>query len=90
MPEAKTMSIWVDAGVKARAERIFSELGIPTSTAINMFLRSVVRHGGFPMELRIRPNRETEEAIEEIEQGIGLSRVFNTPDELMEDLMSDA
>ena len=36
------------------------------------------------------PNEETIEAIEEAEKGIGLSRTFDTVDELMKDLMSDA
>ena len=55
-----------------------------------MFLKSVVRYGGLPFETRLRPNAETRQAIEEIEQGIGLSRTFHSTDELMEDLMRDA
>lgn len=35
------------------------------------------------------PNKETLKAIEELEAGIGLSKPFNTVDELMEDLNAD-
>lgn len=91
MPTAtKTLNLRVDANLKTQAEHIFSELGLPTSTAITMFLKSVVRYGGLPLDLRLRPNVETRQAIEEIEQGVGLSRVFHSTDELMEDLTSDA
>ena len=87
MPTAtKTLNLRVDAKLKAEAEHIFSELGLPTSTAITMFLKAVVRYGGLPFEVRLRPNAETRQAIEEIEQGIGLSRTFHSTDELMKDL----
>ncbi|MBR2214872.1 MAG: hypothetical protein IJ849_03820 [Selenomonadaceae bacterium] len=36
------------------------------------------------------PNAETIRAIEEVEQGIGLSRAFTSVDELFEELMRDA
>ena len=36
------------------------------------------------------PNETTIQAIKEIEAGIGLSRTYNTVEELMKDLMSDA
>ncbi len=91
MPTAtKTLNLRVDANLKAQAEHIFSELGLPTSTAITMFLKSVVRYGGLPLDLQLRPNAETRQAIDEIEQEVGLSRVFHSTDELMKDLMSDA
>ncbi|MBO6235985.1 MAG: type II toxin-antitoxin system RelB/DinJ family antitoxin, partial [Schwartzia sp.] len=37
----KALNVRVDADLKAQAEHIFSELGLPTSTAITMFLKSV-------------------------------------------------
>ncbi|MBQ9377781.1 MAG: type II toxin-antitoxin system RelB/DinJ family antitoxin [Schwartzia sp.] len=86
----KTLNLRVDADLKAQAEHIFSELGLSTTTAINMFLKAVVRYGGLPLDMRIRPNAETQQAIEEIEHGVGLSRVFRSTDELMEDLTRDA
>ncbi len=68
MSATKTLNLRVDAELKAQAEQIFSELGLPTSTAITMFLKSVVRYGGIPFELRTHsPNKETEDALKEYE-----------------------
>ena len=63
----KSLNLRVDADLKAQAERIFSELGLPTSTAITMFLKSVVRYNGIPLELRLDeiPNDETLAALQE-------------------------
>ena len=53
MAATKTLNLRVDAELKAQAEHIFSELGLPTSTAITMFLKAVVRYGGLPFETRL-------------------------------------
>jgi len=65
----KNLNLRVDAELKAQAEHIFSELGLPTSTAITMFLKSVVRHGGIPFSLRLDDpsNAETITAMNEKE-----------------------
>lgn len=68
MATTKTLNLRVDADLKAQAEQIFSKLGLPTSTAITMFLKSVVRYGGIPFDLRAHvPNEETQEALREYE-----------------------
>ncbi len=66
---------------------MFAELGINMSTAMNMFLRQAVRHGGIPFDLRVsKPNAETMAAIKETEKGQNMSKEFDSVDELMEDL----
>ena len=84
----KNLNLRVDADLKAQAEHIFSELGLPTSTAITLFLKSVVRHGGIPFSLRLDevPNAETLKAIEEVEAQEGLVGPFHSVDEVMEEL----
>ena len=84
----KNLNLRVDAELKAQAEHIFSELGLPTSTAITMFLKSVVRHGGIPFSLRIdeTPNAETLQAMDDVNHGRNLSRVYDSVEEFMEDL----
>lgn len=49
-------TITVDNTLMSQAETIFTELGIPASTAVNMFLKSVVRCGGIPFDTRLSPN----------------------------------
>ena len=42
----------VEPEVKEQAEAILSSLGIPTSTAINMFYRQIVIHRGLPFAVQ--------------------------------------
>jgi len=46
--EKTTLSVKIDKDLKQQAEYILSELGLNLPTAINIFLRAVVRHGGLP------------------------------------------
>jgi len=59
------LNIRTEKEVKENAEKIFSELGMSMSTAINLFLRQTIRFGGIPFELKVTPNAETLAAIEE-------------------------
>ena len=87
MAETKTLNLRIDADLKHQAETIFANLGIPTSTAINIFLRSVVRNGGFPFDLRISPNeRETLKAIDDVNHHRNLSKTYDTVEDVMEAL----
>lgn len=87
MSETKTLNLRVDAELKQQAELIFSDLGIPTSTAINMFLHSVVRYGGIPFDLRLSANQlETLQAIDDVNHHRNLSKTFDSVNDLMEDL----
>lgn len=53
--KTETINIRIDAEIKEQAEKIFSALGIPTSTAITMFLKSTIRCQGFPCDLSVDP-----------------------------------
>lgn len=60
------LNIRIDKKVKEQSEEIFNELGLNMTTAINIFLRSVIREHGIPFELKIDiPNATTIAAIEE-------------------------
>ncbi len=60
------LNIRTDREVKDAAEKIFSELGITMTTAVNMFLRQTIRENGIPFELKLNaPNALTVAAIEE-------------------------
>ena len=81
------LNIRVDADLKKQAEEIFNELGLNMSTALNVFLRETVRYRGIPFEMRLHtPNKETLEAIRDVNLGQNLSGPFNSVAELMEDL----
>ena len=43
----------IEPDVKAQAESILSELGIPASNAINMFYKQIILNRGLPFEVKI-------------------------------------
>jgi len=48
-----TIQIRTDVGVKSQADSVFKSLGITMSDGINIFLRQVNLHGGFPFEVKL-------------------------------------
>lgn len=66
MAETTNLNIRTDKDIKEAADYIFSELGINMTTAVNMFLRQVIRTNSVPFELKLNtPNEVTRAAIEE-------------------------
>ena len=64
--ENTTVNIRTDKEVKLAAEKIFEELGLNMTTAINIFLKQTIRENGIPFELKLKtPNETTAAAIEE-------------------------
>jgi addiction module RelB/DinJ family antitoxin len=53
MMASTTIQIRSDAEVKAAADSVFKKLGITMSDGINIFLRQVNLHGGFPFEVKL-------------------------------------
>lgn len=66
MSNQTNLNIRTDADIKASAERIFEQLGLNMSTAVNIFLRQAIRQGGLPFEVKLDiPNETTAAAIRE-------------------------
>lgn len=81
------MNIRVDNDIKNNAKKIFAELGMDLTTAVNIFLRQSIREHGMPFELKLHvPNDETLEAIRQVNNKEDLSKSFSSISELMEDL----
>ena len=51
--ETTNLNIRTDREVKLAAERIFEELGLNMTTAVNIFLRQTIRENGIPFELKL-------------------------------------
>lgn len=93
MAKTDTITLRVNPELKREAEALCEDMGLTLSTAYTMFLKAVVRTRSIPFRVLAsssNPNKETIAAIEEIEQGVGLSKTFATSDELMEDLLNHA
>lgn len=59
-------SIRLDVEVKKRSEAMLNEMGLNISTAVNVFLRQMLRQGKIPFEIGVDiPTAETKEALEE-------------------------
>lgn len=48
MEKTATLNLRVNPDDKAAAERVLSQLGIPMSTAVTMFLKQIALTGGIP------------------------------------------
>jgi DNA-damage-inducible protein J len=67
------ISLRVDDDVKRNAERTLNDIGLSMSTAINIFLKTVVRENRIPFELSADPFY-SKENIEELERRIASVR----------------
>ncbi len=61
------INVRVDDKVKKEAAELFADLGMDTSTAINLFLRQAIVCNGIPFAIK-RPSAETIAALQEVEE----------------------
>ena len=79
------VSVRVDDEVKSNAEATLNAIGIPMSTAVNVFLKAVAREHRIPFELNADPfysdsnMRHIKRGIEALDAGKGVEH------ELLED-----
>lgn len=77
MEKTATLNLRVNPNVKEKAEKVLSQLGIPMSVAIDMFLNQISLVGGIPFSvvlpkenLSVNADAMTdEELLEKIEKG---------------------
>ncbi len=53
MGKTTTLNLRVDPDVKKRAEKVLSQLGIPMSTAIDIYLKQISMTGGIPFAVTL-------------------------------------
>lgn len=84
-------NISIDEEIKPKAQAMLAEFGLDLSTAVNMFLRQMLREKAIPFEVRWDiPNSDTLAAmaeVEEMEKYPELAKTYSSVDELMEDLL---
>ena len=56
MSKSKNLYIRIEPDVKENAEMILTQLGIPMSNAVGMFLKQVILHRGLPFDVTIPRN----------------------------------
>ncbi len=85
MSKTATIQTRIEPGIKTEVEKVLKTIGLTTSEAIGIFFRRIIMEQGLPFPVKIT-NPETIKAIEEAIEGKNLSKVYNTPDEMFEDL----
>lgn len=53
MEKTATLNIRVNPIVKERAEKVLSQLGVPMTTAIDMYLNQIALTGGIPFSISL-------------------------------------
>ena len=84
------VNIRMDEATKIAFDKFCAEIGLSVSAAFNIFAKTVVREQRIPFELTTEtPNAETKKAIENVRNGVGLSKGFHSVSDLIEDLYAD-
>lgn len=89
------INVMVDKQDKEQATNILKDLGLTMSTAINMFVKQIIKEGGIPFEIKNpKPSKELLEALREGEQIIqdlesGKRKVYNNVSEMMKVILDD-
>jgi DNA-damage-inducible protein J len=77
---AKTTNLYVrlEPGLKEQAEAVLSQLGMPVSNAVNIFLKQVVMQRGIPFDVKIPVGKPVEmAALPEIELNRELEKGYS-------------
>ncbi len=81
------INIKTDSALKLQAEKLFSELGLNMSTALNIFLRQAVRENRIPFEItKNTPNAETVKAMQDTLNDYNMTGPFNSMQALKDSL----
>lgn len=84
------INIRVDNKVKEQFDNLCTELGLNMSTAINLFVKTVIREKRIPFEISLNtPNAKTIKAIEDVENNVGLSKPFESVEDAMNSMLED-
>lgn len=79
MANTVNVNIRVDEELKKQTEVLLSDMGLNMTTAVNIFLRQVLRTGGIPFEITTRTEdfynpvnqRMLRTSIDKLERGLG-------------------
>lgn len=89
MANTINVNIRVDEDLKRQTESLLTEMGLNMTTAVNMFLRQVLRTGGIPFEVTARKDdfyspanqQVLRESINRLEKGLGTAHELIEVDE---------
>jgi len=86
------VQVRIDETVKSQAVAVLNNLGMDTSTAINVFFRQVIAENGLPFQPKqAKFNTETLAAIKESDEMVknGTGKSYTSVDGLFKDALGD-
>jgi len=88
MPKTAVITARVEPEVKAEAEKIFSEMGLTMSQAMNMYLRQVINRRAIPFELRADESKKDVQFLKSL-AGV-VNSGYSDTSERVEELVTEA
>ena len=86
-------SIKIDEETKKEAQKLFKDLGLSLSTAINIFLKQAIREKGIPFYINSLPeNSELAQALEEakkIKKNPSNYKSYGSPKEMFTNVLGE-
>ncbi len=86
-------NISIDAETKAKAQVMLADLGMDLSTAVNIFLKQMLREGGIPFSItRDVPNKVTRDAMKELQDVCRFPekyKRYSDVESMMEDVLGE-
>lgn len=80
--------IRMDENLKKQFDYLCNELGLTMSTAINMFVKAVVRENRIPLDLSLyTPNATTVQAIQDVENGLKTSIPYTSSRDVIQAIL---
>ena len=87
MAKTDNLNIRIEPELKKDVEEILDCLGMNIAEAVTIFLKQVVMTESIPFYIKKKSlNKETQLAIENVENEIGLSKGYTNLDEMWDDL----
>ena len=88
-----SLNVNVNAETKKEASKVLDELGLNMTTAINIYLKQIVKHNGIPFEVKNRvPNHKLIIALKETDKiiiGKVNSKAYSSAEDLMKDILDN-
>ncbi len=87
------INIQVDTKTKQEATTILNDLGLSMSSAINIFLKQIIKNDGLPFEIKNHtPSKEMKKALKEADDiisGKKASRGYHDIHQMIEDILNE-
>ena len=85
-----TLQLRVDDSLKAKADALFSSLGLDTSTAVRIFLASSIENNGLPFAVRHKTDSlSLQTAVSDSRNRTNLHGPFKTAQEAVSSMLED-